>query len=61
MITQTRRLTLFLPIRLHEMVERAARERFSRPSEYARSILAAHIATAERKPAGKREIVNDPR
>jgi hypothetical protein len=56
MVTPTKRLTLFLPPKLHQLIAEAARADFARPSEFAKRVLAQHIM-AERKPGsdGRRE------
>ena len=46
-----RRLTLFLPVSLHEMIEAAAKAEYSRPSEFARRQLARAVQPRKRDEA----------
>jgi hypothetical protein len=45
----TRRLTIFLPKKLYGLVEAAAREEFSKPSQYARRQLARAVQQRDKQ------------
>jgi hypothetical protein len=45
----TRRLTIFLPKKLYGLVEAAAREEFSKPSQYARRQLARAVQQRDKR------------
>ena len=61
MVTPTKRLTLFLPPKLHELIQEAARADFARPSEFAKRILAQHVMAGEHTSGAKREAPHAPR
>jgi len=44
-----RRLTIFLPLRLYGLIEAAAREEFSRPSQYVRRQIARAVQQRKRE------------